>query len=297
MTLGSKLKKLRTEKGLTQKDLADQLHVTFQTVSKWENDENEPDVSTLRELAKLFCCSMDYLLSEDEIEAPKEERIEETIVPIKPIKNKIDVCRDCGKELYDSDLTHNVERKSPSGMKEIVVICDDCFKKHEDEINRRAQEIEDSLKPTTKKPGTGPFHRITDRNDKKPLIWSIIIGIAAFAIAFISCIINFNSVGIGWTIGAPVLTGYIVMATIYCIFTASYVSDVFMSIAGWSFRFPGIIFSWDLEGLMWLIVMKLLFFVLGILIGIAVFFLALTISVILSFFSFVPLLIYNKTHY
>ena len=35
MTLGQKLKKLRTDKGLTQKDLADQLHVTFQTVSKW----------------------------------------------------------------------------------------------------------------------------------------------------------------------------------------------------------------------------------------------------------------------
>ena len=67
MTLGEKIKKLRNEKGLTQKDLADQVHVTFQTVSKWENDENEPDVSTLRELAKLFGCSMDYLLSEEEI--------------------------------------------------------------------------------------------------------------------------------------------------------------------------------------------------------------------------------------
>ena len=54
MTLGQKIKKLRNEKGLTQKDLADQVHVTFQTVSKWEKDENEPDVSTLRELAKLY---------------------------------------------------------------------------------------------------------------------------------------------------------------------------------------------------------------------------------------------------
>ena len=66
MTLGQKIKKLRTEKNLTQKDLADRLYVTFQTVSKWENDENEPDVSTLRELAKVFECSLDYLLSEDE---------------------------------------------------------------------------------------------------------------------------------------------------------------------------------------------------------------------------------------
>ena len=48
MTLGQKLKKLRTDKGLTQKDLADQLHVTFQTVSKWESDINEPAFSTLK---------------------------------------------------------------------------------------------------------------------------------------------------------------------------------------------------------------------------------------------------------
>ena len=63
MTLGQKIKKLRNDKNLTQKDLADQVHVTFQTVSKWENDENEPDIATLRELSKLFGCTMDYLLS------------------------------------------------------------------------------------------------------------------------------------------------------------------------------------------------------------------------------------------
>ncbi len=64
MTLGQKLKKLRSDKNLTQKDLADQLHVTFQTISKWENDENEPDISTLKELAKLYksCCLLVQLL-------------------------------------------------------------------------------------------------------------------------------------------------------------------------------------------------------------------------------------------
>ena len=44
MTLGQKIKKFRNEKKLTQKDIAEQLNVSFQTVSKWENDENEPDI-------------------------------------------------------------------------------------------------------------------------------------------------------------------------------------------------------------------------------------------------------------
>ena len=89
MTLGQKIKKFRNEKHLTQKDLADQLNVSFQTVSKWENDENEPDIYTLKELSKTFNCSLDCLLSNEEEdnvlseskEEPKEVPvIKETIV-------------------------------------------------------------------------------------------------------------------------------------------------------------------------------------------------------------------------
>lgn len=52
MTLGQKIKKFRNEKKLTQKDIAEQLNVSFQTVSKWENDENEPDIYTLKNYRK-----------------------------------------------------------------------------------------------------------------------------------------------------------------------------------------------------------------------------------------------------
>lgn len=54
MTLGTRIKSFRNEKRITQKELADHLHVSFQTISKWENDENEPDVSSLIELSKVF---------------------------------------------------------------------------------------------------------------------------------------------------------------------------------------------------------------------------------------------------
>ena len=43
--------------------------------------------------------------------------------------------------------------------------------------------------------------------------------------------------------------------------------------------------------------MKLLFFVLGILIGIGTFLLAVGLYAVFSIFTFIPLLIYNKTHY
>jgi hypothetical protein len=70
-----------------------------------------------------------------------------------------------------------------------------------------------------------------------------------------------------------------------------------MEVASWSVRFPGLIFTWDLDGIVWLIVMKIIFLVLGALIAIGAFLLAIGLSAFLSVFSFVPLLIYNKTHY
>ena len=91
MTFGQKLKKLRTEKNLTQKDLADQLHVTFQTVSKWESDINEPDFSTLKEIAKLLDCSIEYLFSEDEqpVEEPQQEVVEVAPAPVEQVTKTI----------------------------------------------------------------------------------------------------------------------------------------------------------------------------------------------------------------
>ncbi len=298
MTFGQKLKKLRIEKNLTQKDLADQLHVTFQTISKWESDTNEPDFSTLKELSKILGCSIEYLFSEDEgLEELRGETSKEEVTLVATTKTKIGTCRDCGKELFDGDLIHNVERKSPSGVKEMVLVCDRCFIKHEEEIDRRVKEVEDSIKPVPKKVQTDFFHKITYRKDSKPLIWSIVVGIVLLIIALVVCVINVKKVGIGWTIAAPILIGYTAMATIYCIFTASYVSDVFMEVASWSIKFPGLIFTWDLEGFMWLMAMKILFFILGVVISAGALLLALSLSALLSFFSFIPFLIYNKTHY
>ena len=295
MTLGQKIKKARTEANMTQKELADSLNVTFQTISKWENEATEPDLATLRSLAKILGCSLEYLVSEDE--EKQEEKSKPESLPNDSPKT-IATCRDCNSPIREGDLYHNVERRSPSsGIKETVTICDSCFQRHEEEIEHRTKGIEESLakKPEQKKGGL--FHKITDRNDKKPLIWAIIIGSLALIASLIIFLLNLETVGIGWAIGGPLLIGYAVLSTIYCIFTASYVSDIFMTVAGWSVRFPGIIFTWDFEGFMFLIAIKILFFVLGIMIGVGAFLLAIGLSALFSIFTFIPLLIYNKTHY
>ncbi|ETY74681.1 helix-turn-helix domain-containing protein [Lactiplantibacillus fabifermentans] len=63
ITLGTNLKQLRQQQHLTQTTLAEQLHVSRQTISSWENDRNQPDLATLQTLATFYHRSLDELLT------------------------------------------------------------------------------------------------------------------------------------------------------------------------------------------------------------------------------------------
>lgn len=63
MSLGQKLFDLRKRKNLSQEEVADQLHVTRQTVSKWETDQSTPDLDKLGPLCELYEISADELLT------------------------------------------------------------------------------------------------------------------------------------------------------------------------------------------------------------------------------------------
>ena len=54
--------KLRTEKGLSQEELAEKLFVTRQAVSRWETGETQPNTETLKLLSGLFDVSINTLL-------------------------------------------------------------------------------------------------------------------------------------------------------------------------------------------------------------------------------------------
>ena len=68
-TLGKRIAMHRKSLGLTQDQLAEQLGITAQAVSKWENDQSCPDIATLPKLAKIFGITTDALL-EGSADAP-----------------------------------------------------------------------------------------------------------------------------------------------------------------------------------------------------------------------------------
>ena len=57
-----RLRELRHAKGISQQDLADVLHVTQQSIYKYETDKAEPDLDIVVEIAKYFNVSVDYLV-------------------------------------------------------------------------------------------------------------------------------------------------------------------------------------------------------------------------------------------
>lgn len=67
MDFGEKLKALRTERGLTQEQLAAKLYVSRTAVSKWETGGGSPNLDSLQAVARLFDVSVDDLLSADDL--------------------------------------------------------------------------------------------------------------------------------------------------------------------------------------------------------------------------------------
>lgn len=62
LMIGRRLREKRLERGLTQEEVATQLGVSYQAVSKWERQEGLPDVTLLPALARLFHTTADDLL-------------------------------------------------------------------------------------------------------------------------------------------------------------------------------------------------------------------------------------------
>lgn len=65
MSLSENLKLLRKQRGMSQEQLAEQLGVSRQAVSKWESNSGMPEMETLISLSEIFECSIDELLKSD----------------------------------------------------------------------------------------------------------------------------------------------------------------------------------------------------------------------------------------
>lgn len=85
---GAVIRKLRESKQITQKELADSIHVSDKAVSKWETGQGFPDISLLEPLAKALGISVVELLSGEDIRNRNRS--------FNMLKGKLYVCPVCG---------------------------------------------------------------------------------------------------------------------------------------------------------------------------------------------------------
>ncbi len=99
---GENLRKIRSDAGLTQDELAEQVHVTRQSISNWETGKAEPDLCMLEQLSKALKTDLSVLISGDPAKeetgsAAPEELLKKTAEPgehsVKKLPRKI------GKEI------------------------------------------------------------------------------------------------------------------------------------------------------------------------------------------------------
>lgn len=107
MKLGERIYNLRTEKSLSQGDLADALEVSRQSISKWETNTSVPELDKLIRLSEVFGVSLDYLITgkgqEEQFEStwqteqPATPSVEPRVIYIeKPAKFNITVAQILG---------------------------------------------------------------------------------------------------------------------------------------------------------------------------------------------------------
>jgi transcriptional regulator with XRE-family HTH domain len=75
--LNNKIKELREQQNLKQEELAEKLNLTRRRISTYERNESEPDIQTLKDIAKYFNISTDWLLELSDIKNRENLSVEE----------------------------------------------------------------------------------------------------------------------------------------------------------------------------------------------------------------------------
>lgn len=74
-TMGETIAELRKNRGMTQKELAEQMNVTDKAVSKWERDLSCPDIHSIPKLAEVLDVSVEDLMHVSKAEKPQNDEL------------------------------------------------------------------------------------------------------------------------------------------------------------------------------------------------------------------------------
>jgi hypothetical protein len=176
------------------------------------------------------------------------------------------VCEKCNNPIYESDEIVRLGDK---------VLCKGCQK-------------------TTQEKERAEFERI-GRNRR---IRAFIFAPLALVLCLVATFSTWDTLFTGTELRIAAIAFSISMFTFVacCFLNNNFVGWMAFCIAKWSIKFPMLIFTFDVDGCLWFIAMKLLSIILGIIIGFVMFILALLIGGAVSLFVFPYAIITNIKH-
>lgn len=255
---GEKIAGLRKDKGWTQAELGDKLNVTFQAVSKWERGESLPDFDTMSRISALFGVPLSYFQADGEAAVPEPEP-----EPAQPQRVMLGCCKTCGAVVYEGDEG----RKSPE------LVCKKCVAR---------EQAAQSQAAAAKAQAEAAKIRSMRKRGLIGLIVGAIVAVVAVA-ADLGTLAANGKMDLWYTAFAAILLFTCVSQLVW----GGAVREVFTFGFGKAISWPGLIFEWSFDGIMWLIGMKILFWILGVIFGIVVALFFMVISLLISPFTFV----------
>ena len=278
MEINEKISALRKSKNMTQAELGTQLNVTFQAVSKWERGESYPDFGTLSKMAKIFGVPISYF--EEGGENVTETAAAATFSAFDGTDGASKVlgfCKECGK------LVHEDEEACTTP----VVICKQCAIRRENikKIQENEQKLQKQQAERNKKVKQQAEIDRLKRRRNRGLIASTFISAALLALFTVLAITDVEYVTMYIALIVMIVAfGYTFFAQL---FWDGIVVDIVLC-GGKIVGMPGVIFTLDLDGFIFLIAVKILFAIIKLLIFILTFLFMIFVAMVVSPFTFVP---------
>ncbi|MBO5277605.1 MAG: helix-turn-helix domain-containing protein [Clostridia bacterium] len=271
--IGLKIAALRRAKGCTQAELGIHLSISPQAVSKWERGESCPDFETLCKIAAFFEVPISHF-EKDAGELDGVEAKGATQAETGNEKKMLGVCKTCGRVVYEGE----------EGRTQPALYCKTCV-----EAEKRAALAREEKEKNEKRIKAAQRNAAIKRSRNRGFIWGGIIAVLICAF------------GIFCSVQAPKnevfenIVIWIVLSGLVFLFTCQMFWDgaVFdcATTGGKIVGTPGIIFTFDLDGFIFLIAMKILFALIRFIFYILSLLFFVVIAFIIAPFTFVPALI------
>ena len=246
MTLGKKLALHRKAVGLSQEEVALKIRVSTKTLANWENNIGEPSIQNIKDFAKLFDVSIDELIDTN----------------ISNAESDLATCQMCGVTITNK----NLGEESPE------FLCRRCVevkkaRERRAEMERKALVERQEKMVRAKRIDEYNAFRLRQKTIKRRRTKSLIVAAIPTLLWAALLIYLLNKSYSDTLLIAGAVFAYALFSEIAILFYAGSVRNFLLRMFTASINMPGLMYTFDLDGFHWIIMMRGLFILIQLVIG------------------------------